>query len=60
MTRSKKKVSPLPLLIKTPTGIQGLDEITGGGLPAGRPTLVYGSAGSGKTLIGMEFLVRGV
>jgi circadian clock protein KaiC len=44
---------------KSPTGIQGLDEITGGGLPTGRPTLVCGSAGCGKTLCAMEFLVRG-
>jgi circadian clock protein KaiC len=41
------------------TGIHGLDEITLGGLPRGRPTLVCGSAGCGKTLLGMEFLVRG-
>src|SRR3954452_14554603 len=47
------------LLPKAPTGIQGLDEITGGGLPRGRPTLVCGSAGCGKTLLSMEFLVRG-
>ena len=46
-------------LAKTPTGITGLDEITGGGLPRGRPTLVSGRAGSGKTLFGVEFLVRG-
>lgn len=46
-------------LPKCPTGIQGLDEITWGGLPRGRPTLVCGSAGCGKTLLGMEFLVRG-
>jgi circadian clock protein KaiC len=46
-------------LEKCPTGIAGLDEITGGGLPKGRPTLVVGSAGSGKTLLSMEFLVRG-
>ena len=46
-------------LPKSPTGIQGFDEITGGGLPTGRPTLVCGSAGCGKTLFGMEFLVRG-
>ncbi len=46
-------------LEKTPTGIRGLDEITGGGLPRGRPTLVCGSAGCGKTLLGIEFLVRG-
>src|SRR5271163_2188012 len=41
------------------TGIHGLDEITLGGLPQGRPTLVCGGAGCGKTLLGMEFLVRG-
>jgi circadian clock protein KaiC len=44
---------------KAPTGINGFDEITGGGLPKGRPTLVCGAAGCGKTLFGMEFLVRG-
>ena len=44
---------------KAPTGIQGLDEITGGGLPRGRTTLVCGGAGCGKTLLGVEFLVRG-
>jgi len=46
-------------LLKTPTGIKGLDEITGGGLPQGRPTLVCGGTGCGKTLLAMEFLVRG-
>ncbi len=46
-------------LPKSPTGIQGLDEITGGGLPKGRPTLVCGSAGCGKSMLGVEFLVRG-
>ncbi len=50
----------LPLLPKAPTGIRGLDELTGGGLPRGRPTLVCGPAGSGKTLLAMEFLVRGI
>jgi len=50
----------LPQLPKAPTGIEGLDEITEGGLPLGRPTLVCGSAGCGKTLLAMEFLVRGV
>jgi circadian clock protein KaiC len=49
----------LPALAKAPTGIEGLDEITGGGLPAGRPTLVCGTAGCGKTMLAMEFLVRG-
>ena len=46
-------------LPKAPTGIRGLDEITGGGLPRGRPTLVCGGAGCGKTLLAAEFLVRG-
>src|SRR4051794_36080046 len=48
-----------PRLLKTPTGINGLDEILLGGLPKGRPTLVCGGAGCGKTLLGLEFLVRG-
>src|SRR4051794_21133651 len=46
-------------LPKSPTGINGLDEVTGGGLPTGRPTLVCGGPGCGKTLLGVEFLVRG-
>jgi circadian clock protein KaiC len=50
---------PRKQLPKSPTGIQGLDEITGGGLPKGRPTLICGGAGCGKTLFAMEFLVRG-
>src|ERR1700741_2826515 len=48
-----------PTLPKAPTGIVGLDEITFGGLPRGRPTLVCGGAGSGKTLFALEFLLRG-
>ena len=52
--------SGLELLPKAPTGIQGLDEVTGGGLPRGRSTLVCGPAGCGKTLLGLEFLVRGI
>jgi circadian clock protein KaiC len=47
-------------LSKTPTGIRGLDEITFGGLPKGRPTLICGSAGCGKTLLSIEFLVHGI
>jgi circadian clock protein KaiC len=50
----------LSTLPKAPTGINGLDEVTGGGLPRGRPTLICGPAGSGKTLLAMEFLVRGI
>jgi circadian clock protein KaiC len=56
---AKTRRSPRRELPKSPTGIQGLDEITGGGLPRGRPTLVCGSAGCGKTLLAMEFLVKG-
>jgi circadian clock protein KaiC len=54
-----RKPRRTPSLPKTPTGILGLDELTGGGLPKGRPTLLCGSAGCGKTLLAMEFLVRG-
>ena len=55
-----KNSSPEPqALPKSPTGIQGLDEITGGGLPTGRPTLISGNAGCGKTMLSTEFLVRG-
>src|SRR3984893_12050960 len=48
-----------PTLPKAPTGIEGRDEITRGGFPRGRPTLICGSAGAGKTFLAMEFLVRG-
>jgi circadian clock protein KaiC len=54
-----KSMAPAAHLPRCPTGIQGLDEITGGGLPRGRPTLVCGGAGCGKTLFAAEFLVRG-
>ena len=56
---TKKPRGIQPMLLKARTGIDGLDEITGGGLPAGRPTLVCGSAGAGKTMLAVEFLVRG-
>lgn len=60
---SKKKSisssSPAVAIPKSPTGIDGLDEITGGGFPAGRPTLIAGSAGAGKTMLAVEFLIRG-
>ena len=62
MSTRQKTPSQLPVpptLTKSPTGIGGLDEITGGGLPAGRPTLICGSAGCGKTMLAAEFLVRG-
>src|SRR5688572_24206945 len=54
----KKKFERLEIA-KSPTGIPGLDEITFGGLPSGRPTLVSGGPGSGKTLLGVSFLVNG-
>jgi len=60
MKTKRPKLSPTATrLPKCPTGIQGLDEITDGGLPRGRPTLVCGGAGCGKTLLAAEFLVRG-
>ena len=49
----------IPTLEKTPTGIVGLDQISGGGLPKGRTTIVCGGPGCGKTMLGLEFLVRG-
>ncbi|HMJ07116.1 MAG TPA: circadian clock protein KaiC [Chthoniobacterales bacterium] len=57
--KKKKNSAPPKTLPKSLTGIRGLDEITGGGLPKGRPTLICGGAGCGKTLLGMEFLVHG-
>src|SRR6202051_132071 len=60
MNQKKKNIQgTVKTLPKASTGIQGFDEITGGGLPTGRPTLGSGGAGSGKTLFGLEFLVRG-
>jgi circadian clock protein KaiC len=60
LTRAPERNPRLTTLAKAPTGIRGLDELTEGGLPLGRPTLVCGPAGSGKTLLAMEFLVRGI
>lgn len=59
MKRSNRTNEQCRELAKTPTGIKGLDEITNGGLPQGRPTLICGPAGCGKTLLAVEFLVRG-
>jgi len=60
MTKTIKKTQlHHPALPKAPTGIIGLDEITDGGLPKGRPTLICGQAGCGKTLMSLEFLVHG-
>ena len=63
-TRSRRRRTPRkrtapPSLAKVATGIEGFDEVTGGGLPQGRPTLICGGPGCGKTLFGLEFLIRG-
>jgi circadian clock protein KaiC len=55
-SQRKSSVRSVP---KSPTGIKGLDEITGGGLPRGRPTLICGGPGCGKTILAMEFLING-
>jgi circadian clock protein KaiC len=63
MARSLKNPSPASnprQLQKCPTGIKGFDEITEGGLPMNRITLISGGPGSGKTLLGIDFLVNGV
>ena len=59
MKRSRHRSTERPGIAKTPTGIAGLDAITFGGVPTGRPTLVCGSAGAGKTMFAAEFIVRG-
>jgi circadian clock protein KaiC len=56
---ARAKPRDLPTVGKSPTGISGLDEVTQGGLPRGRPTLLCGAAGCGKTLFGMTFLYNG-
>jgi circadian clock protein KaiC len=58
-TKGRVEASVGQKLAKAASGIRGFDEITVGGLPRGRPTLVTGASGSGKTLFGLEFLVRG-
>jgi circadian clock protein KaiC len=57
--RNASQLSIKKQLEKVPTGIKGFDEITYGGLPRGRPTLIAGGAGSGKTMFAMEFIVHG-
>ncbi|WP_316228142.1 MULTISPECIES: circadian clock protein KaiC [unclassified Bradyrhizobium] len=57
--RPKIVAGELPVIAKSPTGIDGLDEVTFGGLPKGRPTLLCGAAGCGKTLFAMTFLYNG-
>src|SRR4051812_13851676 len=59
MRASKANTHALRGLAKAPTGIKGLDEVLGGGLPKGRPTLVCGGPGCGKTMLALEFLVGG-
>jgi circadian clock protein KaiC len=56
LSQTEVEIKQLP---KTPTGVNGFDDVTFGGLPAGRPTLVCGAAGCGKTLFGMTFLIKG-
>lgn len=60
MNNPPRNADNVEQLAKTPTGIHGLDDLTFGGLPAGRPSLLCGSAGCGKTLLAMTFLVNGV
>ncbi|PYS85956.1 MAG: KaiC 1, partial [Acidobacteria bacterium] len=59
MPQTKKTRDQQTAIKKALTGIKGLDEITFGGLPVGRPTLVCGAAGAGKTMFAAEFIVRG-
>jgi circadian clock protein KaiC len=59
MARTRSPGSDGAGLAKAPTGVQGLDEVTQGGLPRGRPTLICGGAGCGKTMLAAEFIVRG-
>src|ERR1700736_4344111 len=59
-TNGRTQPAPLLGLDKAPTGVHGLDEISGGGLPRGRTTIVCGGPGCGQTMLGIEFLVRGV
>ncbi|MEO8856034.1 MAG: ATPase domain-containing protein [Burkholderiaceae bacterium] len=56
----KKPAARMTALAKAPTGVQGLDEVTRGGLPRGRPTLVVGGPGCGKTMLAATFLAEGV
>jgi len=59
MAKTATRPAVVHAVPKSPTGIQGLDEITGGGLPRGRPTLICGGPGCGKTILSMEFLING-
>lgn len=59
-SRARARKPKLPTIRKCPTGVPGLDQVTNGGLPRDRTTLVCGTAGCGKTLFGMQFLVNGI
>jgi len=59
MPETAKQTKALHQMHKCPTGITGFDEITGGGLPQNRITLICGGTGSGKTLLGIDFLING-
>ncbi len=59
-TQAPVEKEQIPSIDKCQTGIKGLDEILEGGLPQGRPTLICGSAGCGKTLMACEFLINGI
>src|SRR5688572_24044147 len=58
--KKKNPLRPAPGIEKAKSGIHGLDEITAGGLPRGRTTLITGGAGCGKSMFGLEFLVNGI
>ena len=64
ITQEKEMSKPLPekenKLLKSPSGIKGFDDITFGGLPLNRPTLIVGSIGSGKTFLSMEYIINGI
>ncbi|MDF2437310.1 MAG: kaiC [Bacteroidota bacterium] len=60
MVKAKKSKTPDAKFPKAITGIAGLDVLTNGGLPKNRPTLIVGNAGCGKTIMAMEFLIRGI
>src|ERR1022692_4098951 len=60
MLKANKSKTSNFIFPKSPTGIQGLDDITIGGLPKNRPTLLLGNTGCGKTITAMEFLVNGI
>ncbi|MGZ7070753.1 MAG: ATPase domain-containing protein, partial [Methanobacterium sp.] len=55
----RRKLNNKNVFDKSFTGIDGLDDVTGGGLPRGRPTLICGAAGCGKTIFAMEFIIHG-